>query len=387
METLEDRIAKYGKSVITNLYILVRITGIYDSMNEAILNTAKRLMADMELLLEDTGELVIKIIEGSFYIEGIRIKAMMSDIEGFTALAEELKKRLIGVLEFRAPLQAMDLVHLAYAVRGGAESAEVQSKLESKLTKGITVGGPVVLQKGEEIDLKDSRAVAKQAYLKGVALLKDIDRAVKSGKRFQLKKIKRALQLMVDCIMTDESYLLAFAAVRNYENYYFFHPVNVSILSITIGKKMGMDRVMLRTLAMAAFFHDLGKVEIPLALLNKKTELTAKEMDLIKRHPVDGIKVLMRSLGLNEASILSILVSFEHHIKLDSSGYPQSSGKRKLSLFSRIVSIADDFDSLVSGKVYSRNKFAPQKAIKMMLSESGSRYDPFLMKVFAQIFA
>jgi HD-GYP domain-containing protein (c-di-GMP phosphodiesterase class II) len=386
VETQEGRIVKYGKSLITNLYILVRITGIYDSMNETILNTAKRLLADLKILLEETGEISIKIIEGTFYIEGIRIKATVSDIENFTNLADEFKQRLIGALDFKAPLQTDDLIHLAYAIKGGTEAAEIQSGLESKLTKGIIIGGPVFLQKEEEIDLKDGQAVAKRAYLKAVAVMKEMNKAVKEGKRFQLKKIKRALQLIVDSILADESYLIAFTAARNYANYHYFHPVNVSILSAALGKRLGIDRVDLRTLAMTAFFHDIGKVEIPLSILNKKTELSPKEMELISRHPLDGIKVFLRSLGLNEASILSMLVSYEHHMKADLSGYPKTSGGRRLNIFSRIVSITDDYDSFVSGRVYSRKRFSPEKTLQMMTGDSGTRYDPLLMKAFSAMF-
>src|SRR4030066_699957 len=146
METTSDRVARYGKSVITKLYILVRITGIYDSMNETILNMANRLLSDIEILLQETGEFTIKIIQGTFFIEGTRIKAGVSDIESFTSLADELRKKAIGLLDFRTPLTAEDLINLAYAIRVGHEISDIQSALELKLLRSITLGGPVVLQ-------------------------------------------------------------------------------------------------------------------------------------------------------------------------------------------------------------------------------------------------
>jgi HD-GYP domain-containing protein (c-di-GMP phosphodiesterase class II) len=81
-----------------------------------------------------------------------------------------------------------------------------------------------------------------------------------------------------------------------------------------------------------------------------------------------------------------MLVSFEHHMKLNLSGYPRPSGGRRLNLFSRIVSIADDYDSLVSGRVYDRKRLSPQDALKQMVGASGTLYDPSLMKAFAGIF-
>lgn len=386
METTTDRVAKYGKSVISNLFILVRITGIYDSMNETIMNIAKRLLADMEFLLQETGEFTIKLIQGTFFIEGVRIKAGVSDIESFSSLAEELKRRAIGVLDFRAPLKEEDLINLAYAVRAGQESSDIQSAIESKLSRNIAVGGPVVMQQEEGIDLKDSEAVAKRAYVKAVSAMREMDSSVKAGRRTKLKRIKRALQFVVNSILADETYLMGYVLSRDFGHYYYHHPVNVSIFSAALGKRIGMDRVHLRTLAMAAFFHDAGKAEIPLSILDKETDFTPREEELIKRHPVDGIKVLLRSFGLNETSIISMIVSFEHHMELDLSGYPVPAKKRRPNLFSRIVSIADDFDSLLSGKVYERKSHSVKETIRRMLRGSGTIYDPSLLKAFAGIF-
>ncbi len=385
METVEDKIAQHGKSLITNLFILVRITKIYDSMNEAILKTAGRLLSDVEAILEETGEISIKIIAGSFYIEGTRIKAGVSDIENFTSLAGELKKRGIGALDLISPLSAEDLIRLAYAVKSEGDASEVQAELERSHTRNILIGGPVCLQE-EDIDLKDSRAVARRAYLKAVAAMHEMDNAVKSGTRMKLKRIKRALQLVVDCILTDESNILLFTRVRNADTYYYCHPVNVSVLSSALGKRIGLDRVHLRNLALAALCHDAGKIEVPRSIITKKGEFTPNEMELIKRHPVDGIKVLLRSFGLSETSILSMLVSFEHHLKPDLSGYPDTSAERRPNLFSRIVTIADDYDSMVSGLVYERKRRAPAEALSLMNSRKGQLYDPALLKAFFAIF-
>ena len=386
METFEERISKYGKSFIIDFSILVRAVGIYESTNETILQMAKRLRDDIEFFLEESGEFTLKIIEGSFYIEGTRIKGGVSEIEIFTSLAHEFKKRSIGVFDFRSPVRTEDLIQLAYTLRKGSELSEIQSELENRLTKGVTVGGPVFMQKEEGIDLKDSYAVARRAYAKAFMAIKETADSIRSGTRVKLKKIKRALQLLVDSILTDESYLTAFTAVRNFEDYSSCHPVNVSILSVILGKKIGLDRQHLRALAIAALLHDIGKTEIPPSILNKKTDFTPKEQELINRHPVDGIKVLLKSFGLSETLILSILVSFEHHMKFNLSGYPATSDGRRPNLFSRIVSIADDYDSLVSGRVYERKQLSWEDALKLMIGGSGTLYDPSLIKAFAGIF-
>jgi HD-GYP domain-containing protein (c-di-GMP phosphodiesterase class II) len=387
VETIEDKVSQYGKSFIIDLSILIRAAGIYDSINETIIGMAQKLLDELEIFLEESGEIAIRIIEGSFYIEGIRIKAGVSDIDIFTSLAREFKKRSIGSFDFKAPVKIEDLVQLAYAVKEGVESSEIQTVLEKNLTKGISVGGPVVLQKEEKIDLKDSYAVARRAYLKSLLSVRELYTFLKTGKRVKLKKIKRALQLIVDNILTDETYLIGFITARNVDDYSYFHPVHVSIFSVLLGKEIGLNRQFLRTLAITALFHDIGIIEIPPSILNKKTDFTPKEQELIKRHPVDGINSILKSFGLSEPQILSMLVSYEHHMKFDLSGYPKADDKRRLNLFSRIVGIADDYDSLISGKVYERRKLSKRDALKLMIKGSGTLYDPILMKAFAGIFS
>lgn len=386
MESIEDKISRRGKSFITNFYILLRITGIYDSLNEAILNVAKKFLFDMEALIEETGELTVKVIEGSFYIEGIRVKAGVSDVDSFGSLSEELNEKSIGILDFRSPISAEDLIRLAYAIKGSTKAANIQSALESELIRSISVGGPVALQKEEGFDLKDSREMAKRAYKKALSAMYEMDNSVKGGQRTKLKRIKRALQLIVDCILADESYLVRLTTTGTHEHYYYFHPVNVSILSAALGKRVGLGKVNLRALALTAFFHDIGKTGLPMAILTKKTDFSPAELELFKRHPINGIKVLLKCFGLNELSILSMLVSLEHHIKLDHSGYPQYALRRNPNLFSRIVSIADDYDSLISGKVYSRKRLLHEDALKMIYSGAGALYDPLLARTFIGMF-
>ena len=217
--------------------------------------------------------------------------------------------------------------------------------------------------------------------------MKEIDNSLKSGTRVKLKQIKRALQLIVDCISTDESYLLGFTVERNVEDYYAFHAVNVAILSVILGRRIGLDRQNLRILAISALFHDIGKIEIPSGILSKKADFSPKELELIKRHPIDGIKILLKAFGLSETLILSMLVSYEHHMKANFSGYPEVRDTRKLNPFSQIVSIADDYDSLISGRDYERRKLGREDALRFIAQGSGTLYDPLLLKAFTGIFA
>jgi HD-GYP domain-containing protein (c-di-GMP phosphodiesterase class II) len=134
-------------------------------------------------------------------------------------------------------------------------------------------------------------------------------------------------------------------------------------------------------LGMAALFHDIGKADIPLAILNKTTEFTHEEWTIMQKHPLLGVKKLMKLKGLDTLSARIVTGAFEHHINCDFSGYPRLPYK-EISLFGKIISIADCYDGLTSSRVYSRTPHSPDKALQFMLARTGKVYDPILMKLF-----
>lgn len=377
-----ENVARYGRLIVNHLAILVKLTGIYDSINEAMVNAASRLLSDLEPLLGENGELSLKMVEGSFFVEDVRVKSSLSDVDNFEFLAGEFKKRSIGLLTFRAPLKSDDLIYLAYSIKGGVEASEIQSLLESKLTKGISIGGPLFFDKKDSLDMSDTPAVATRLYTVALAAVRAIDSSVRAGRLVNIKKVKRVIHTMVDNILKDETYLLGFTTLKNFENYLYNHPINTAILSIAIGKRINLSKTQLSRLGIAGVLHDIGKAEIPLSILNKPSEFSTKELELVMRHPIEGVRELIRTKELSDISIISMLVSFEHHLNYDSTGYPELSKKRAPNIFTRIISIADYYDSITSGKIYGRVASTPENALMTMYEKSGKFFDPVLIRVF-----
>lgn len=381
-----EKVLKHGRGIINNFAILIKLAGIYQSINDAVVNAAGRIIKDLDPLLGPDGEMSLKLAEDSFFIEDVRVKATMSDIDNFSSLSKDMSEKGIGAVTFKAPLQTDDLILLAYAVKGGNELSEIQSTLDSRLTKGISIGGPVFAKKEGSIDFKDVRAAARRAYTKSVSFYMDVVNSIRAGRKPNVKKTKRALQALVDCILKDEGYVLGLTTLRNPKKYTYQHPVNVAIYSMAIGQRLGLKKYALSLLGMAALFHDIGTVEIPTQILSKEKELSAMEMELLKVHPLEGVKHLLRTRGVNDVSIISMIVCLEHHLNPDGSGYPQLPNSRQPVLFSRLVRIADDFDSFISGMVYERRALSPSQALERMHGVSESSYDGRLFRAFFEIF-
>ena len=127
---------------------------------------------------------------------------------------------------------------------------------------------------------------------------------------------------LADAVTQNRTALMALTAMRNYDNYTFTHMVNVSILAMAQARALGIDGRLLREFGMSALMHDIGKVRTPKEILNKPDKLTDEEFDIMRRHVVDGAEILRRT---PEMPILAPIVAFEHHLRLDGSGYPARS--------------------------------------------------------------
>jgi HD-GYP domain-containing protein (c-di-GMP phosphodiesterase class II) len=229
---------------------------------------------------------------------------------------------------------------------------------------------------------KGSKEFAKKTYFNTVSAVNQVMESAKLNQAVSMKKTKRLVQSMVDLILQEESVLLGLTNLRCYDEYTYHHSVNVCILSLGIGQRLGYDKIELSNLGMASLFHDIGKADVPIDLLNKPTEFDDLEWGVIRRHPVLGIRNIMKLKGVNELAIKVMYGSFEHHLNYDNSGYPKLAQKRKLSLFGRIISTADCYDAMTSSRVYSRVPIPPEKALQLMLKKSGTAFDPVLIKVF-----
>ncbi|MDO9263145.1 MAG: HD domain-containing protein, partial [Desulfosalsimonadaceae bacterium] len=168
----------------------------------------------------------------------------------------------------------------------------------------------------------------------------------------------------------------------DYDEYTYHHSVNVSIFPIALGQRLGLSMKQLTELGMVALFHDIGKLEIPTEILNKPTSLNDEDWRIIKKHPVEGVRILLKMRRLDYTSIRSAIVSFEHHMYYNNTGYPTVKKYPPLDLYSRIVSLADQHDAMTSARVYSRTSMSPDKALNIMIKQAGTQLDPLLLQFF-----
>lgn len=150
------------------------------------------------------------------------------------------------------------------------------------------------------------------------------------------------------------------------------HTRRVAVLAVQVGERLGLGAKDLRTLATAGLLHDIGKLRVPDRILKKPDKLTDEEYDLIRRHPIWGDELLGELDGFSPALRQAVR---QHHERLDGTGYPDRADAPEISLFSRIVAVADVFDALTSPRVY-RDAWPAERALAEIARCVGTEYDP-----------
>lgn len=201
----------------------------------------------------------------------------------------------------------------------------------------------------------------------------------KAKEQFE-SQIKEMLSGVVDSLIHDKAVQINMIDLKNYDEYTYYHCVNVAILAIATGCGMGLNRNDLELLALAGVLHDIGKKFVSVNILNKKGRLTKEEFDEIKKHSANGYYYIKENFMVSAKSYIGIL---EHHERFDGKGYPNRKEAEKISLFGRILAVVDVYDALISKRSY-HEPILPSEAFEYIMAGSGSQFDPLVVRAFSR---
>lgn len=180
-------------------------------------------------------------------------------------------------------------------------------------------------------------------------------------------------------LMADTTGVLSYLQlIRKQDDYTFHHSINVAIISGIVGKWVGLSGEELKDLIFSGLLHDIGKTQIPLEILNKPAKLTAAEMEIVKDHTIQGYKMLLRALGVNESILCGVL---QHHEKIDGTGYPFRISGEHIHPFAKIIAVADIYDAMTSDRVY-HVKQTPFEVIEEIKQAIFGKLDPAICMTF-----
>jgi len=158
------------------------------------------------------------------------------------------------------------------------------------------------------------------------------------------------------------------------------HSTRLAEWGLRVARDLGVRESCMPDLEMGALLHDIGKIGIPDNILNKPGRLTPEEYEMVKRHPEFGWTVIRKLPGLEQTSLYVL----HHHENFDGTGYPARLKASEIPIGSRIVSVIDAFDAMVSSRPY-RNGLPLEEAIRRLNEASGTQFDPAVIKSFIPI--
>ncbi len=389
-EVADSDLSKLGNNLVTKFHVLMRISQIYDSKNVALHQFIQESLQSINALIQREGTLSLKIIRDDLFLNDHRLRYSVEGFTSFKYLLTQWKKRLIGEIIFKDLLDERVLKEFIYALMSLEENQEENAtlfieKLVNRDIHSIEVNPlEVTEEEGEEFSLRkeNPEEVAKKVFFETIGTIKEVITNIKGKQYAEVRKLKRLAQKAVHLVMEDESILLGMATIKNYDEYTFNHSVNVSIYSLSMGKRLGFSMKTMTELGITSLLHDIGKSKIPIEVLNKPSPFDDGEWGMMKRHPLWGVEILLNLKQLGEINPRIVVGIFDHHLKSNFSGYPRLFRKKEVSLFGQIIQIADAYDAMTTPTIYRKNPFTPEQALAVMLKERGIHYDATLLKIF-----
>ncbi len=188
---------------------------------------------------------------------------------------------------------------------------------------------------------------------------------------------------MINFIMQDKAAFSKLFEISNHDFYTATHMVNVCSMTLAYAHQMGIhDKSMLRTVGTGALLHDIGKIFVPVELLNASSPPTEEEVTQLHGHVEQGCEYLAK---LSNISSEAMMIVGQHHERMDGSGYPRKLRGGQISLLGRIVGIVDTFDAMTSVRPYRSETHSVEESLRHLYAEAPQKYDLTMVQAFEKL--
>jgi putative nucleotidyltransferase with HDIG domain len=295
---------------------------------------------------------------------------------------EEFRLRELDALAFKPGLTLEELYRFMpiFARRDkkdGSMYARLQADIDAANISHIVLEKASILKSPSNLNRNTARI-----FFLSIVHLKESYKRNQKNEGIKVHTTRRLMQSIFNHIVDNESFVFGLTNLKNYDEYTLNHSVNVCLLATALGRRLGLNRGELVDLGIAAFFHDLGKLETPLEILNKPAKLSDGEREIMEQHTFKGAEKLVLLKESQRLPLRAIHVAMEHHIKDDLTGYPRYFKKEDVNLFSKIVKVVDFFDAITTKRVYRTKVFTRAEALSLMLEQSSTEFNPVILKAF-----
>lgn len=347
--------------LISSLVTAITNCALYEKEHEAVAANCAKAIVAMEGLFHD-GKLTLTVLGEALLLNDSRVNAKGIHISNFIV---KMRRKGIQHIIIQKDVTTEELV---------AFVADISSRgVPCAKLKNIEIG---VL----EVKFKPDADTDPASLIAGdIRQLREIHGNIAKFGTLDVVGLEEIVLGFISMLRSQTDVLKIVQPIRAYSDYTFAHSANVTIMSIFIAETMGVEDDILQDVGIAALMHDIGKIFVPKAILDKESKLTADEWTEMKKHTVYGAKYLA---SLPEVPKLAVIAAYEHHIRHDGTGYPDTKWRgRKQHAVSQIVAMADFFDALRTDRPYRKALEVPV-IIGIMKEACGKEFSPMMVDHF-----
>jgi putative nucleotidyltransferase with HDIG domain len=364
-------------TVLKGLASLRRLTGTYPPGHPMIGQKLKELGDQVAAHFLQSDTLRIDVIRGDVFLDSV---ASTSEGQANQQLLGQLTALGVDSIHIHKGVEAEEFLAVAeflWHYNGSGDA--VVAQLAARNVRHISLGKLLPL---------DTRWRAQQwpeapttpldpAYAESLLRAQQTFEDTAAGKPLDVVTVRDLVQLLIHKVARSNAALGQILAVKQYENLTYCHSVNVAVLSLLLGKHVGLDEPTQAALVEAALLHDVGKTQIPLEIVKKAGALDKQERKLIESHTTLGAEILVQTPGLHP---LTPTVALEHHRGVKGSGYPDL-GNAIPHPMSQIVSVADIYEAITGARTY-QDPTPPERACLILARLAGEKLNTSLVKTF-----
>ena len=298
--------------------------------------------------------------ETSFLLQGILIESV-EDISQFQASC-----KYVFIDEEKSDLSVHP--HLGSISSGDKES----------VISNFSVAQQSEQAELEQSDFQKELKVARKLHSRTQSFIDSALEDVRLGQSVNTDTAKELVTEIANSITRSPHALVWLSNMKNRDEYTSIHCMNVCIMAVSFGRSIGMDKQELELVGLGGLLHDLGKMKVPLEILNKPGKLTIEEFEVMKTHPMEGFKMLEKQ-GDIPLDVLDIVK--HHHERRNGKGYPSQLGGDDISAMTRMVAIVDVYDAITSDRCY-HDAISPYDALKNMYEWVKEDFDKEMIEQF-----
>ncbi|MBI5016103.1 MAG: HD domain-containing protein [Deltaproteobacteria bacterium] len=345
--------------LLKTLHALFKTRALYPPGHGAVQKAAQALDRALVDVFQTPDPLLLGVADGYLVVGGV---AFLGDNLQARELGQRLEARgLEGVL-LLPTVRSTDLAGFLEWLRAG----EAQEWENPRVT---------VTRLNRE---GEAWARGRRLHLKAVAALESVCRDVEQGRIPDPTHAQECVAGLAQLLDEHPTLVRGLTLLKDYDQYTYFHSVNVSVLALGIGRQIKLTDPELECIGIGGLFHDIGKTRTPVDVIRKPGRLSINEVTLVRWHPVYGRDILDQMAGLPPA--VPRLV-YEHHMRFDGGGYPGRPERAPLHPLSQLIAVSDVYDAMTTHRPYSAPLPLPV-AVQALVEGSGTQLEPAVVRAF-----